>query len=133
MMNLRSFQILALSIALSAAGVGCKKKAPDSAGPSDNAAATQSATIKIGEVGSMTGQQATFGQSTHNGIMMAVEELNAAGGIKGKKVEILYLKHDETNIKINSKISLYLLPFIFLFLTPLTVATVSVITYFVVK
>jgi hypothetical protein len=52
---------------------------------------------------------------------------------KGKKVEILYLKHDETNIKINSKISLYLLPFIFLFLTPLTVATVSVITYFVVK
>lgn len=42
--------------------------------------------VTIGEFGSMTGSEATFGQSTHNGIVLAVEEINAKGGIKGKKV-----------------------------------------------
>ncbi|MCK6527416.1 ABC transporter substrate-binding protein [Myxococcota bacterium] len=36
----------------------------------------------------MTGSEATFGQSTHNGIMLAVEEVNAAGGIGGRMVEV---------------------------------------------
>ena len=45
--------------------------------------------IVVGEYGSMTGSEATFGQSTHNGIAMAVEEINAAGGIKGKKVRLV--------------------------------------------
>src|SRR5258706_16484683 len=45
--------------------------------------------IIVGEYGSMTGSEATFGQSTHNGLTMAVEEVNAAGGIKGKKVKLV--------------------------------------------
>jgi branched-chain amino acid transport system substrate-binding protein len=45
--------------------------------------------IRVGEFGSMTGSQATFGQSTHNGIMQAVDEINAAGGVNGKKIEII--------------------------------------------
>src|SRR5215831_14225925 len=45
-------------------------------------------TILIGEYGSMTGSEATFGQATHKGIMLAVEEQNAAGGVKGKKIEV---------------------------------------------
>ena len=44
---------------------------------------------RIGEYGSMTGSEATFGQSTHNGIMLAVEEQNGAGGVKGKKIELV--------------------------------------------
>ncbi len=44
--------------------------------------------IVIGEYGSMTGTTATFGKSTHNGIMMAVEEANAAGGVIGKQIKI---------------------------------------------
>jgi branched-chain amino acid transport system substrate-binding protein len=44
--------------------------------------------ILVGEYGSLTGSEATFGQSTHNGIMLAVDEINAAGGINGKKVDI---------------------------------------------
>lgn len=46
-------------------------------------------TIKIGEVGSMTGGQATFGISTHQGIVLAIKEQNAKGGIKGKKIELV--------------------------------------------
>lgn len=45
--------------------------------------------IKIGEVGSMTGAQATFGISTHQGIELAIKEQNAKGGIKGKKIELV--------------------------------------------
>jgi len=45
--------------------------------------------IVVGEFGSLTGTTATFGQSTHNGVMLATEQLNAAGGINGKKVRII--------------------------------------------
>ena len=48
-------------------------------------------TIKIGEVGSMTGSEATFGVSTHEGIQLAIKEQNAKGGIKGKKIELISL------------------------------------------
>jgi branched-chain amino acid transport system substrate-binding protein len=47
--------------------------------------------IIIGEVLSMTGAEATFGTSTHSGTELAVEEINAAGGIKGKKVKVITL------------------------------------------
>ncbi len=45
--------------------------------------------IVIGHFGSMSGSEATFGQSTDNGIKLAIEELNAAGGINGKKVRLI--------------------------------------------
>ncbi|MCK6548910.1 ABC transporter substrate-binding protein [Myxococcota bacterium] len=44
--------------------------------------------IMIGEVGSLTGAQATFGISTRNGIELAVNQVNAAGGVKGKKLAV---------------------------------------------
>jgi len=45
-------------------------------------------TILIGEVGSLTGAQATFGISTRNGIEMAIDEVNARGGVDGRKVAV---------------------------------------------
>src|SRR5688572_25685116 len=45
--------------------------------------------LLIGEFGSLTGTTATFGQSTHNGVMLATEEINEAGGLLGKKVKII--------------------------------------------
>jgi len=49
----------------------------------------QDVEIVIGEYGSLTGTTATFGISTRNGIEMAVDEVNRAGGILGKKVRII--------------------------------------------
>ncbi|OYV05283.1 MAG: ethanolamine utilization protein EutJ [Verrucomicrobiales bacterium VVV1] len=46
-------------------------------------------TIKIGEFASLTGKEATFGTSSHEGTLLAIEELNAAGGVLGKKLELL--------------------------------------------
>ena len=71
----------AILSALAALAVGCS-------GGSDGGSTAASDTILVGEYGSITGSEATFGQSTHNGIMLAVEEINAAGGVNGKKIEI---------------------------------------------
>lgn len=46
-------------------------------------------TIKVGVYGDLTGQTSSFGQSTKNGIELAVEEINKAGGINGKKVTLV--------------------------------------------
>ena len=54
---------------------GCKPKGGD--------------TIKIGEYASLTGKEATFGTSSHEGTALAIEEINAAGGVLGKKLELL--------------------------------------------
>lgn len=44
--------------------------------------------VKIGVFMSMTGDTAQFGISSTNGIKMAADEINAAGGINGKQVEL---------------------------------------------
>lgn len=46
-------------------------------------------TIKIGEFASLTGKEAAFGQSSHKGTLLAIEEINAAGGVLGKKLELV--------------------------------------------
>jgi branched-chain amino acid transport system substrate-binding protein len=46
--------------------------------------------IKIGGVGPLTGEAATFGASTKNGYDMAVAEWNAKGGVLGKQVKMTF-------------------------------------------
>ncbi len=45
--------------------------------------------IVIGEYGSMTGSEATFGISTDNGVKLAVKQRNAAGGIGGRQIQLI--------------------------------------------
>jgi len=46
-------------------------------------------TIRIGEYASLTGKEAGFGQSSHRGTVLAVEEINAAGGLLGRQIELI--------------------------------------------
>ena len=48
-------------------------------------------TIKVGWAGPLTGDQAFFGKTWLNGVQMAIEEVNAKGGILGKKLELVPL------------------------------------------
>jgi branched-chain amino acid transport system substrate-binding protein len=59
---------------------GCK--------PADNSSANAD-TIKVGEFASLSGGEAAFGRSSHNGTLLAVEQINAAGGVLGKKLELI--------------------------------------------
>jgi hypothetical protein len=45
--------------------------------------------IVIGEVASLSGGTAAWGKAQNDGVKMAVEEINAAGGLLGKKVKLL--------------------------------------------
>ncbi|HEV7632520.1 MAG TPA: ABC transporter substrate-binding protein [Steroidobacteraceae bacterium] len=75
---------LILAILASAAVLaGCSKS-------TDSGTAAADATIKVGEFASLTGKEATFGQSSHKGTQLAIEQLNAAGGLLGKQIEFIY-------------------------------------------
>jgi branched-chain amino acid transport system substrate-binding protein len=45
--------------------------------------------ILIGEFGSLSGSEATFGISSTNGLKLAVEEMNGSGGLLGKKIKLI--------------------------------------------
>lgn len=45
--------------------------------------------IPIGEFASITGGSASFGQSSHKGTALAIDEINAAGGVLGKKLKLI--------------------------------------------
>ena len=66
--------------------VGCVKKEGGVAGAVANV--TSSNEIWLGEYGSMTGSESTFGVSTHKGILMALDEVNKTGGVNGKKIQL---------------------------------------------
>lgn len=45
--------------------------------------------ILIGYYGDLSGRTSSFGQSTKNGVEMAADEINKAGGINGRQVQII--------------------------------------------
>jgi len=45
--------------------------------------------IPVGQYGSLTGAQASFGQSTDNGVRLALDEINAAGGVLGQPIRLI--------------------------------------------
>ncbi len=47
-------------------------------------------TIRVGVYGDTTGATSSFGVSTKNGIALAFDEINAAGGVNGKKFEMVF-------------------------------------------
>src|SRR6476646_9031224 len=47
-------------------------------------------TIKIGVFGPLTGDAAAMGSSEKEAVELAVKEKNDAGGIRGKKIEVIY-------------------------------------------
>lgn len=77
----------ALTIVLALAISSCTKH--DASKDGSAAGVSSASTIIVGEVGSMTGSEATFGSSTHNGIKLAFEQINSQGGIRGKKLELV--------------------------------------------
>ena len=45
--------------------------------------------MKIGFFGDLTGPTFNFGLSAKNGVLMAADEINQAGGINGHKIDIV--------------------------------------------
>lgn len=58
--------------------------------------------IKLGYLGGLTGRTADLGTSGRNGIQMAVDAANAAGGVGGRKIELI-LKDDQNDPEVAKK------------------------------
>jgi len=46
--------------------------------------------LRIGFVGALTGEAATYGEDDRNGALLAMEEINAHGGINGRPLDIIF-------------------------------------------
>ena len=62
-----------------------------------SAGALAQETLKIGAPQPMTGPDAPFGDKFKKAYSMAVEEINAKGGIDGRKIEVLIEDHQAKN------------------------------------
>ncbi len=82
--------VLALAAVATFASIGCTRKSGQAAGGVANEKASGNE-ILVGEFGSFTGSEATFGISTSNGVKMAFDEKNKAGGVKGKQLKLISL------------------------------------------
>jgi len=60
------------------------------------AAPATAQTIKLGLVAAMSGQSAKSGEAIVRGLSLAVDEINAKGGVLGRKIELL-VRDDESN------------------------------------
>jgi branched-chain amino acid transport system substrate-binding protein len=71
--------------------LGCERKqapAPEREQRSSSPAAPASGPLLVGYVGALTGPEAHFGLESRNGVELAIEEANAAGGIQGRQLAV---------------------------------------------
>jgi branched-chain amino acid transport system substrate-binding protein len=74
------------SIGLAAAGIACSAFLAGGTMAEDH----PTTALKIGMVGDFTGQAGAYGQPSKNAAQLAIEDVNAAGGLWGKPVELLF-------------------------------------------
>src|SRR6188474_1556994 len=84
---LRRTLLFALSLAALQGLSACKK--PGDRGGSGGGPTPGSSTVVVGHYGSMTGNTAHFGQDTDKAIRLAVDEINAAGGLLGRQIRVV--------------------------------------------
>ena len=68
-----NFWFVMLTICMACLFTGCMKKEP----------------VRVGFVAELTGKQAELGVQERNGVQLAVEKINAAGGVAGRQIELV--------------------------------------------
>ncbi len=91
MLNRRSFVgfALAMGVGVLACGQGCKSSSNEAV---------------VGAYLSLSGPDSTFGTDTRDGVDLALDEVNATGGVKGKKVKVLYEDDKSTTQEATNKV-----------------------------
>ncbi len=93
-MNRRPLLGLALAaLCLTACSKDSSKKDP---GAATSGSKAQAGDILVGAYFSLSGEETQFGKDSQEGIQLAVDEDNAKGGVKGRKVKVLF-EDDKSN------------------------------------
>ena len=88
-MHRRQLFSLAVTVGIAVSGSACKKKDDGSVAGAKGADKADTSEIVIGHYASMTGNTAHFGQDTDKAARLAAEQINAAGGVLGRKLKIV--------------------------------------------
>src|SRR5688500_9381498 len=81
--------LTAAAVALALSVTACSPKAASS----KSAPGVSDSTIKLGMLVDLTGPFATSGKTSNTASQFAVEEINAAGGVCGRKIELVARDH----------------------------------------
>ena len=73
-----------MAVVMASAFAGC------SGGTENSGGAASGDTIRIGGLAPLTGDASSYGVAVNNGTLLAVEEINANGGIDGKQIDYIY-------------------------------------------
>ena len=74
---------LPVAIALMALAFSCTRQSNTNDG-------VDHSTIKIGYFGDLSGPTFNFGRSAYQGVLMAADEINYAGGINGRRIDVVF-------------------------------------------
>lgn len=118
------FLALAMTFALVACG---DKTSDDGQAPSNddnNTETTTGGTIRIGIAAPLTGTSAAYGELMVDGAQIAIDEVNANGGVNGKMLELVEMddKNDPSEAALVAGVSAMMIPSLLLSRTavPLT-------------
>ena len=92
----KAASILLASAMVVSSFTACGSKSEGSADKGSSETSASADTFKIGGIGPVTGGAAAYGTAVKNAIQMAVDEINADGGINGKQIEYKF-EDDEHN------------------------------------
>ena len=95
MKNVKKVLALALASVMAFATVACGNEGTPAVGTESGKTAA-AGSWRIGGIGPTTGGAAVYGQAVQNGAQIAVDEINAAGGINGVMIEYTF-EDDENN------------------------------------
>ena len=79
---MKRISLIIVSVFMLVAVLACERRDGNSAGG-------ETGPIKVGVYMDLSGQTSSFGQSSVNGIRMAAEEINKAGGVNGRQIELV--------------------------------------------
>jgi branched-chain amino acid transport system substrate-binding protein len=82
--------VTAFFLVIAASNVACERK------PGTGSANSTTGDIVVGMYGSLTGDGASFGQSSREGTELAVDEINRAGGLLGGRTITLLVEDDQS-------------------------------------
>lgn len=97
MLNRRVFLgVSLLSFAISAAACDKKSDGAVSPDPAKSPGVAATGDIPVGAYFSLSGEETQFGKDSIDGINLATDEINAAGGVKGRKIKLI-IEDDKSN------------------------------------
>ena len=85
----RRFLSILLAGCLAASLTACGGTREESAAPAESADAAGGEPILLGTISPNTGNLAAYGTAIMNGVNLAVEEINAAGGVLGSQIQVI--------------------------------------------